>query len=128
MKIDVENLGKFRKLANNLRKVNAKDRLNGAIKEVAFLSEGGIKRALTVGPTRAILTGALRSSVHVTKLVPGEARVGPGVKYSIYVHEGTRFMRARPFVPAGVERVKGEISKVMKTTGANIKINMVKGI
>lgn len=49
-------------------------------------------------------TGRLRSSI-VTEIGGAglKATVGPDVYYDIFVHEGTRKMRARPFMTWGVE-------------------------
>lgn len=55
-------------------------------------------------------TGRLRSSIATTRpeargnrtLV---VRIGSNVRYAIYVHEGTRYMRARPFLREAVNEV-----------------------
>lgn len=59
-----------------------------------------------------ILTGRLRSS-HVFNVsgsgIGMQAVVYPTAEYGIFVHEGTRFMKARPFLKDGVESSKDEI-------------------
>jgi len=49
-----------------------------------------------------VATGRLRASIGFTpaKLFP-QTVVKTGTSYAIYVHEGTRFMRARPFMKEG---------------------------
>lgn len=55
-------------------------------------------------------TGRLRSSIGVTqplslggrRLV---VRVGTNVRYAVFVHEGTRYMRARPFLREALNEV-----------------------
>lgn len=53
-----------------------------------------------------VLTGRLRAS-HEFRVTGGgfgmQAEVGPTANYGIFVHEGTRFMRARPFLKQGAE-------------------------
>lgn len=52
-----------------------------------------------------VRTGRLRSSIHTTILSPTSAVIGPDVNYAVYVHEGTKYMSARPFMTWGVEEV-----------------------
>lgn len=79
--------------------------------EASQIVAGEAKKALTVGPTRALRTGRLRASVGGGGFSGGSfmtgqgidilglrAVVGPTVDYAIYVHEGTRYMQARPFM------------------------------
>lgn len=113
-------------IARNFAKNNVKDEQSRAIKEIAFASERGIKQALTVGETRAIDTGLLRASTRLTKFTSDEARVGPNVDYDIFVHEGTRFMRARPFIPAGVKMAGGEIKRIIEKSGSKIVLNLLR--
>jgi hypothetical protein len=52
------------------------------------------------GPPRRIDTGNLRASIAIGE-APGKKlglRVGTNVEYAIYVHEGTRYMEANPFL------------------------------
>lgn len=44
-----------------------------------------------------VRTGYLRAS-HTTRLSNLRGEIEPMAKYAIYVHEGTRFMRSRPFL------------------------------
>lgn len=53
--------------------------------------ESAAKKRLSVSPKR-VDTGRLRSSIHTRPIKVGAvqgARVGSGVKYALYVHEGT---------------------------------------
>lgn len=59
---------------------------------------------------RRIDTGRLRSSIAIAVL-PQEGtwvgRVGTNVDYAIYVHEGTRYMRANPFLKDALPAARG---------------------
>jgi len=62
-------------------------------------------------------TGYLRAS-HTTRLLNLKGEVEPMAKYAIYVHEGTRFMRPRPFLLEAVNDnekfVQDEFEKAMQ--------------
>lgn len=53
-------------------------------------------------------TGRLRSSIVVTppykRATEIIVSIGTNVEYAIFVHNGTRFMRARPFLTDALER------------------------
>lgn len=86
--------------------------LGKGMQEAAFLVEGAAKRQLTSGPNRAIRTGYLRSSIGVTSLTPFQARVQAQANYGRYVHQGTRYMKARPFMAAGMRDALPEMEKI----------------
>lgn len=90
------------------------------------------KRALTFGATRAIKTGQLRASVGgaVRGGVGGgsykggsypegtgisiekfSATITPVAKHAIFVHEGTKYMKPRPFLIVAVNEAKGRITE-----------------
>lgn len=78
------------------RGLQVKSFLQGEVKRFAFLVERGAKQVTPVD------TGRLRASIKVD-IGNLKARVAPNVFYDIFVHEGTRFMRARPFLFWGVQ-------------------------
>lgn len=55
-----------------------------------------------------VLTGFLRAS-HQSLFTNLRGEVGPTASYAIFVHEGTRFMRPRPFL---LEAVKSNERKI----------------
>jgi hypothetical protein len=86
--------------------------LGDKIKELAFLVE---REAKLVTP---VDTGRLRASIRVMSgLGSLQQIVQPNVDYAIYVHEGTRYMKSRPFMFWGAEtaskdfgdRINGEL-------------------
>lgn len=62
------------------------------------------------GPPRRIDTGRLRASIGIRESVPGKpgaVSVGTNVDYAPFVHDGTRFMEANPFLLNALESVAG---------------------
>lgn len=62
--------------------------------------------------------GHLRRS-ETTRVEPGGLRgwVGTNVRYAPFVHEGTRFMAARPFFEQGMQDSRGEIDRLLQESG-----------
>lgn len=60
-------------------------------------------------------TGRLRSSIGTAMLLNQKGVVvSTNVDYAVFVHEGTRFMRGRPFMAEGLNQVKGRIEGNIK--------------
>ena len=74
-----------------------------AVAKMAFLLEAAGKTAITSGWTRAVLTGRLRGSI-AAEVHDASALIGPETNYDVFVHGGTRFMNARPFMWVALER------------------------
>ena len=69
-------------------------------------------------------TGFLRASHRV---LTGAEKVilRPFAPYAVYVHEGTRFMKSRPFLQWAVEDTKTELDKLLRGTGIKIATQIV---
>jgi HK97 gp10 family phage protein len=65
-----------------------------------------------------VKTGTLRRSL-INWVEPGGLRgyIGSNLEYSIFVHEGTRFMAARPFLEEGIEDSRDEIAQLLQAAG-----------
>lgn len=109
------------KVVTNAREVAARlrakpkqidDGLARALTKAAFLVEGAAKRFAPVD------TGRLRASIQ-SEVKPTQAIVMPTVKYAIYVHEGTRYMRKRPFLKRGKDAVNTQINAIFKKEVGN---------
>lgn len=88
--------------------------LSLAIKRVAL---NVTKQSQRITPVK---TGFLRRS-HTTKFeTPLRASIEPMASYALYVHDGTRFMKARPFLADAVEVTQGytdaEFEKAVQDT------------
>lgn len=89
--------------------------LRDAIWGYALLVERGAK---TFSP---VDTGRMRSSIGVTFKIADKglsATVAPHVDYAFYVHEGTRYMKGRPFMEWGLNAYRREGEQLI-----NNKIN-----
>lgn len=77
----------------------AENFLRDEIRKIAFSVERFSKQLTPVD------TGRLRSSITVDMMQVPEigATIAPHTDYAIFVHEGTRYMRARPFMQKGAE-------------------------
>lgn len=98
----------FAKAPNELKK-----RIGVAISKSAFLIE---RESKVVAPKD---TGHMSRSIS-TSIKPLSAIIGPHVNYAIFVHEGTRFMKARPFMEWGIDsslaRIEGFVNKAVDET------------
>lgn len=79
--------------------------LTTAIKMAAFLIQG---RSMQNTP---VLTGRLRAS-HYSNFQPLRGIVGTNTNYDSFVHEGTKFMKGRPYLRMAVEDSNAEINEV----------------
>jgi len=71
----------------------------------AIATQAAAKQRLRADPRR-IDTGNLINSIQIREYIRAGAiveRIGTDVEYSIYVHQGTRYMRANPFLVDGLQ-------------------------
>lgn len=66
-----------------------------------------------------VKTGRLRAS-HTERIFPGKGIVQPMVNYAMFVHEGTRYMRKRPFLARAVESEVDEVEREFKDAVDNV--------
>lgn len=83
------------------------------LQKAAFIIEGKSKELAPVD------TGRLRASIF-TSLSPLQATIGPYVNYAIYVHQGTRYMKARPFMADAAREKENEIIGVINDEIAKV--------
>ena len=58
-------------------------------------------------------TGRMRASIN-TSVRDLTATIMPHVNYAIFVHDGTRYMKARPFMDEGYNMAESEIGAVFE--------------
>lgn len=87
--------------------------LNKAIKTSIFAIERDSKINTPVD------TGRLRSS-HQTMFSSLRGVLEPTAEYAIYVHEGTRYMRARPFLLRAVESNQDKVDRYFTDAVQNV--------
>lgn len=95
----LSNLGRYTPIAEKW--------LNTAIKTSIYDIETKTK------PITPIDTGRLRSSF-VSDFKPLIGTLENIAPYAVYVHEGTRFMEARPFLEEGINIIKEKIEENFK--------------
>lgn len=59
-------------------------------------------------------TGRMRASI-ISEIQPLKATIMPTVSYAVFVHEGTRYMRARPFMRDAVDQKRDDITSVFES-------------
>jgi len=78
-------------------------KLQNLVEYATFGIERDSKTAVTTGETRAFDTGNLFKSI-TSNVGHLEGYVVANAPYAVYVHEGTRYMRERPFMEAGIKK------------------------
>lgn len=101
--ITIKNLPQIKAAFNKAPGLMTRE-LNTAIKKSIFLIQG---KSMVNTP---VLTGRLRSS-HRSKFENLKGQVSTNTNYDIFVHEGTRFMKARPFMREAVETSDTEVNR-----------------
>lgn len=101
--------------------VSSEDALYKNLQRALILIENEAKRLITSGYFRpAIKTGALRNSVtsriveFSSKRITGEA--GTGVGYDFYVHDGTKYMKKRPYLTDALKNKRNEIRELIRSS------------
>lgn len=87
------------KVGNAFKAIADGFQLQKQISQFAFDVEREAKQVTPVD------TGRLRASIF-TSIGNLEARIQPNTNYAIFVHEGTRYMTARPFMQIGFEKAE----------------------
>lgn len=109
-KIEIPELKKFtaKMLARAPKLIRA---LSEGVEAAGFMTERAAKSALTEGPTRAIDTGLLRATTRMYEYYPDrlEAQIYSIVPYAIFVHEGTKNMRPRPYMKEALRQAQPDI-------------------
>ena len=88
---------------------NLKAEFKNAMNKAAFLVEAKAK------PVTPVDTGRLRGSIRADYIRTFEAAIAPHTTYAIFVHEGTRYMKGRPFMKWGLEQSLPTIEGLFKS-------------
>lgn len=100
----IKNIDEIRRAFNKAPALMAKN-LNTAIHK-ATLTVGRDSRILT-----PVDTGRLRASTREV-FRPLEGEITTNVNYDIFVHEGTRYMKGRPFLRNALEKNESAIQRL----------------
>ena len=105
-------------LAKKFGKTDIGGFMNKKIRELAFLIERESKKVTPVD------TGRLRASIGVS-LRRDSATIRPDTNYALFVHEGTKYLRARPFMLWGAETAtEGFEQRLAKELETHIKVKI----
>lgn len=105
VKITIKNLPQIRAAFSKSPRVMTKN-LRKAIQAALITVQ---RQSITNAPRR---TGFLKAS-HQTRMLSNlSGYVQPTADYAIFVHEGTRFMRARPFLRQAVAEKEQDIDRL----------------
>ena len=99
--------------------------IQDAILKAAVFTSGEVKKVITSGENMwksPIDTGAMRRGIQMNQTGKFQAIITPSrlTPYALHVHEGTRFMQARPFFEITARNRKDPIAKFF-----NSEINAV---
>jgi hypothetical protein len=87
--------------------------LSVAIKTAVFLVQG---RSMINTP---VLTGRLRASTY-SRFEPLRGEVGTNTNYDRFVHEGTRYMKGRPYLKMAIEESDTEINALFAKAAQSV--------
>lgn len=90
---------KYEKIPDGLEK-----NIGEALQKSALTVEGEAKKATPVD------TGRLRASIY-TLIERLSATIQPKTNYALFVHEGTKKLKGRPFMIWGLDNSKSQIKK-----------------
>lgn len=110
--LEIVNLPQIRAAFKSAPYLMAKE-LDTAIKKSVFLIQ---RQSMINTPVR---TGRLRASTY-SRFMPAEGVVGTNTDYDVFVHNGTRFMKARPYLKDAIEETKGETAKFFTKAVDNV--------
>ena len=88
-----------------------------AIKKSALKVEERSKKNVPPNVDTGVMRGSITASIR-----PLIATIRPTVNYAVFIHEGTRFIRANPFMDKGLKDSSAFITKVFnKEIGKALK-------
>lgn len=83
------------------------------------LAKAGLVVEIESKKVTPVDTGRLRASIS-TELKSLMAIISPHTNYALYVHEGTRYMKSRPFMKWGAESAEGRIQQIFLEAEENV--------
>lgn len=123
--IKITNLPQIRAAFNKAPALMTKE-LNTAIKKTAITIQGRESleyRDLGIQVITSGLINSIRRGLYLSNLrgeVGPNVTGSPGVNYAGYVHSGTRYMKARPFLLNAVNNSDRETQEFFKTSVQNV--------
>lgn len=101
--IDIKATPSFEEVGARFKKINIPVASQEGLQAFAFMVERGAKMQSPVD------TGRLRASI-ATDIGNLRATVAPHTNYALFVHEGTKYMAARPFLAWGYQEAEAQLT------------------
>jgi HK97 gp10 family phage protein len=114
--IEIKNIAEIRRAFDQAPRL-----MNSEFKDALQRSAIQVQRESMI--RTPVLTGRLRASHTFDVSGSGlqmKAEVGPTVNYGMFVHEGTRFMKGRPFLKEGADASLNEIDDYFTKATQNV--------
>jgi hypothetical protein len=86
------------------------------IRLMTGIAEKSVKREIRGGKNKAYDTGELYRSVHKR----AEGRLVADAPHAALVHDGTKYMEARPYMDSGIAAAMPEIERELKEFGDSV--------
>jgi len=85
------------------------------IKKLTQLGERNIANAVRSGDTRAFDTGNLFNNIKskFDNIANLQGEIISDAPYSLYIHSGTRYMRARPYMTRGLDNSVNDFNRLI---------------
>lgn len=125
IKVTIPNLAKVKNAFSKYPALTAKEVQTALLKSITEIQRDS--RMVT-----PVDTGRLRTSIGqaggegIFEVKKMSAEVGTNIKYAVYVHEGTKYMPARPFLQQGVDRAMSKIKEYFKDAVENVHLSISK--
>ena len=105
--------------------------LQDSVLKIAVFTSGEVKKVITTGEDMwksPIDTGAMRRGVQMSQTGKFKAIIKPSrlTPYALFVHEGTRFMKARPFFEITAIRHREAIEKFFQNEMTKLVTKILK--
>jgi len=107
-RVKLDDLQDFKKTLKRLPRDLNKE-IGKAMRKSILLIE---KKAKPITP---VDTGRLRASIRPDFIRTYEGAIAPHTDYAIYVHEGTRYMKGRPFMTKALQQSSESIEGLFKS-------------
>lgn len=129
-KLEIKNERKIINAFEQSPKIFIREVRNG-IKKTGVFVQGEVKKTITAGTgmwKSPIDTGQMRQGIGVRhsglSTIIEPSKITP---YAVFVHEGTKFMRARPFFDITVKHKKKDIEKFLQKS-LERAVNIIAGM
>lgn len=117
--IEIKNLAQFKAAMKSSPTIVRPHLVRAINTSVLLVGREAVNLVNNAGIFHAVDTGVMKDSILASGLERASGprllgQVGPDTNYAHWVHEGTRYMRARPFMYAAVEAQSTQVDQVFE--------------